>query len=173
MISKRRAAGAVLLTTIIMVAVLAIAVLSLMQAVLLYAKASSHVAINHQEFYQLEAAALEIGFSKQAAVAPCLVRKSSQNEIIKQLLRDDGCVKMVGQRQYHYLVDDLGEHPCLQILRDKLPVGSHHWLISVATATHVILQLRMAKPETTSECRQVEKRIIYEGVISWRYLQKQ
>jgi len=166
---RERVQGTVLLTTIIIVSILAILILSMMQAVFLYLKASGHVVVHQQEFYQLEAAAQKIAaFDKP--LAHCVVQKINPNDIMSQLLSDKGCVLMVGDQRYQYLIDDLGEYPCLNIAYDKRIYGSHHWLISIATSESAILQIRLVKRAETPRCKQVEEREVHEGISSWRYL---
>lgn len=83
---KIRSTGFVLLTTIMMIVILALLVLSLMQSLFLYIRSSNQVVINHKRLTEME-------------------------QIVDKLdLTQSGYVG-----QYIYVVEDLGLHPCLKI----------------------------------------------------------
>ena len=155
-----------------MIVILTTLVLTLMQAVFLYIKISNQEATKHEALYQLEAVAHRL---IRAENDPnCVVTEESPNQIVDLLLHNQGCSFNDNNRQYYYMIDDLGLYPCLQIVVGKKIYSSHHWLISAATAPpqQSILQLRIAKPARAIICDLVEARQINRGVISWRYLHR-
>lgn len=165
-----RQTGLVLLTTIIMISILTLLVLSLMQSMLLYLKAHNQVLIKHEVLYQLEAAAYQI--AKETYSSDCVLTNENPNRMLELLLSKRGCVFMEENRQYLYLIDDLGLFPCLQIKSGNEIQSSHHWLITVISSTsqHTALQLRVVKLTQAIACKAAEIRWIKKGVVSWRYL---
>ncbi len=148
-------------------------VLSLLQGVFLYIKLNNQVVKNHKNFYQLEAMAYKLAMKKDGlASSDCIMTETNPNQIVDLLLAKQGCTLTDNNQNYHYLIDDLGLYPCLQVQEDKTIYSSHHWLISVATFLphQAILQLRIAKPDRAITCERPEVHIINSGVISWRYL---
>jgi hypothetical protein len=124
--------GFVLFTTILMLAMLTLLVLSLMQAVLLYVKAGNQLTHRHQAFYQLETAAHLLQLSHLANHDfQCTVENKSPNEVIEHLKHHHGCEKVIGQEAYVYLLEDLGDFPCLQIELEHQIWSSHHWRLTV------------------------------------------
>ncbi|AHE66622.1 hypothetical protein [Legionella oakridgensis] len=165
--------GMVLLTTIILISMLAFLVLSLMQGVFLYSKASAYRVVEHQEFYQLEATAYKLVFRKEWHAKPHCVARHADWSQIEQALAKPHCTVMLAEKQYHYLIEDLGEYSELCILADGKTIGSHHWLLSVMNSRHDALQLRIAEPSGHQSCELSQQQMIAEGVISWRYLRHQ
>ena len=153
-----------------MIIILTMLVLTLMKAVFLNIKVDNQVVIKHEALYQLEAVAHKL---INAPIDPnCLVIIDDPNQALDLLLHHGGCSLIDHNRQYYYVVDDLGLYPCLQIISGKKIDSSHHWLINVATAPprQEILQLRIAKPVQAMACDFFEARQIHQRVISWRYL---
>ena len=145
-----RQGGMVLLTTMLMMVILTLLVLSLMQGVLLYIKASHQMMANHQGLHEMEVLANKLLLTKTVCV--------------------DGCVINDGSRQYRYVVDDQGLYPCLQIAVGESLHQSHHWLVTLATMQppNVVLQLRFAQPADIAKCESSSVRQIRSGVVSWR-----
>lgn len=163
--------GMILLTTLSMMAIIAMLVLSLMQSVFLYIRVTNALETQHETLSQLEAVAKELIEGNHPS--DCVLSLKNFNQINDLLLKKKGCSKRHNHQQYHYLINDLGTFPCLQITADsKQYFGSHHWLITVANElTPVsILQLRVAKLTKEGGCELEETRIIKEGVLSWRYI---
>lgn len=165
-----RQKGIVLFMTMITLSIVTLLILSLMQATLLYVKASNQLIQRHHAFYQLEAAANQLGvFSIRDS--RCMVSDKDPNEVVELLQRQHGCTTVVEQQSYRYLVEDLGVYSCLRIKSGRRLQSSHHWLLSVTTGgpTFELLQLRIARKVDLAPCdgRSI---IINEGVVSWRHL---
>ncbi len=164
--------GLVLFTTMMLTSILTLLVLSLIQAVFLYVKASQQFIHRHQAFYQLEAVANQLRLSNLLDEDfDCFVEGKNPNEVIELLKRHQGCKKMVGKQSYYYLFEDLGEQACFLIESNHNLFSSHHWLLSVVSMESPIevLQLRFAKSMSLMPCSDHE-RIISAGILSWRHL---
>ena len=163
---SRQQSGVVLLTTIMMIVVLTLLVLSLMQGVLLYIKGNNQIEVNHQTLYQMEAVANQLDLTNEA----CVVKDKTPNQLMSMVSSQQGCRFVDGDRDYLYLLEDLGLFPCLQILRNETPQGSHHWLMTLARTKppHLVLQWRVAAPAKTQVCELGAVHTIHQGVISWR-----
>lgn len=146
--------------------ILTLLVLSLMQEVFVYIKSSNQIRINHDVFHQMEGIANTLDLANSA----CVVLDKDPNQVVDMLAKNQGCVMVEGTRQYRYALEDLGLHPCLQIVVDETLYGSHHWLVTVASmqSPNMILQLRKARPVETDKCELSTRHRIYPGVISWR-----
>ena len=158
----------VLLTTIVMIVVLTMLVLTLMQAIFLYIKVNHQVVRKHDALYALETVAYSLMISEKNK--ECLVHIEDPNQVIEQLSHQLGCVIHDNGREYHYLIDDLGVFPCLQIQLDEKIYSSQQWLISVASSPpqQEIMQLRIAKPVMAIACDQGDALQINRGLMSWR-----
>ncbi|WP_133127050.1 hypothetical protein [Legionella nagasakiensis] len=162
--------GFILLTTIVMVSLLAFLVLSLMQGVFLYSKTSAQLVSNHQEFYQMETVAYQLAFRQEwFSVPDCIVENSGWNRM-ENALEKSHCRIVLEGKDYHYLIEDLGEYPAFCILTGSKMAGSHHWLLNVINHQGDLLQLRIAKTSVSQLCDSSSEQTIEEGVISWRYL---
>lgn len=157
--------GFVLLTTFLMLSLLALLVVANMKSVSLYFKMSNHLISSHQDFYRLEAVVNEIGISH---LHDCVSSEQDPNRLLEQLRQVQGCDLALFHHTYHYIVSDLGISPCLQINLNS----SHHWLISVIDVvlqSHS-LQVRVALPEKQGICLEEKSRLITGGIVSWRHL---
>lgn len=169
---KRSQKGMVLFMVIVFLAILTTLILTLMQSVFLYIKASNQLVEYHQSFYQLESAANQLQALDLSTIEPqCRLRGKTSNDVIKLLKGGRGCEWMMENQSYAYLLDDLGEYPCLQIKNKQSLMSSRHFLVSVITKDppYKLLQLRIAKIDGLGICQ--DKAIFIDsGVISWRYL---
>lgn len=163
-----RQKGVVLFTVIVMQAVLTLLVLSLLQALLLTIKASNQLATRHHRFYQLEATARQLQSTNFMSINPeCFVYDQSPNEMVKRLQHSDGCETSTAI----YLIDSLGEYPCLQMGSHGNRWSTRHWLVSVATKTSPfeLIQLRMAQKIPLGNCDGAIT-LIDHALLSWRHL---
>lgn len=163
-----RQQGMVLFTSMMMLVILSLLILSLMQAFFLSVKASSALTKKHQAFYQLEAIANQLRASNLSMMdSRCMVQSKSPNEILMMLKHHAGCEYLEDDVSYRYLIEDLGEYPCLQI---NSAMGSHHWLISLAKtdSTFLPLQIRIAVGVEPTQC-DGSVIAIHAGVLSWRH----
>lgn len=163
---SRSEKGIVLLSTMLIITIMTLLVLSMMQSVLLYMKASNQQIHQHQVFYEMEDAINRLDF----ASPNCVVHNQSAEQSIDQLVLNQGCTHEEKPRKYSYVLNELSPTPCLQIKTQNGMQGSHHWLITIATAElpHVVLQIRVAKPAETDPCPLNRVHRIHAGVLSWR-----
>lgn len=164
-----KSAGAVLLTTIIMVTLLATLILSLTHALLLYIHASSHLISRHNSFYQLENSAAVLSLSKNLPPS-CGAGKQTPNQLIDLLLSGKGCLYTHAKQRYYYLWQDLGDYPCLRINAGKNTYASHHLLISLRSSEGDVLQLRLGTVAIKDSSCKTGSRVVNNGILSWRYL---
>jgi hypothetical protein len=164
--------GMLMLTTILMLSIMSLLILTLLQGVLLYVKASHALVNRHQRFYQLEAVEQVLRLSLTNEIDnDCWVIDKNPNEIVHLLRLKNGCRQRILDKTYQYLIEDLGEQPCLRIASAHEVRSSHHWLL---TAAHTdppltIMQWRIAMAINLLAC-ETEVRMIPEGVISWRQI---
>lgn len=164
--------GIVLFTTILMLAMITVLILSLMQAVFLYAKASNHLAHRHEIFYQLESAAHQLSaLNLLSSDDACMLKGEAPDKIVNLLKFHKGCQINMNHHVFEYLIDDLGVFPCLQIDSNHHLDSSHHYLLTVAI--HQLpqlewIQLRIAKRIAPLPCDE-ETRLIHEGILSWAH----
>lgn len=161
-------AGFVLFSSMLMLTTLTVLVLSLMQGVLLYVKATHQQANRHKAFYRLESAvhATVHGFKREAL--HCTIKEKWPAQVIDRLKRGQGCLVKRVSHSYLYTFEDLGYFPCLHI-EGKSKTGSHHWRITMMDKDDdtQILQVRFVKPEKSIACARVPN-IIHNGIVSWQ-----
>lgn len=173
---KKGGDGFILFMTLCTVCVISVLLIASMQHVLLLHKAINQQELAHQNFYQLE------DLAKQLANAPSLAIKKnciqygadSANQVLQQLKENEGCLLLIGQTSYRYIIEDLGDFPCLVFYRNSQKFASHHTRISIMSVADnknqaSALQLRFIKPSTPVKCLEVERKI-KSGISSWRYI---
>lgn len=155
--------GMILLTTIVMISILTMIVASLLQSVMLYIR-SANQAIRYQKvFHQLEAMTKNIDLSH----SNCTVYNKNPNQLIAMLRMHQGCLVTDNQLSYEYLIEDLGNYPCLPIVIDKQHYSSRQWYVTVSTP-ELMLQWRLAQVGSLSDCKGITSKPIHAGVMSWR-----
>lgn len=169
---KRKDQGFIFLIVLLITAVISLLVVSSMQHLLLYFKASNHQEALHQRFYQLEAVALQLAQQKFFA-SSCIRHQDDANHALDTLLQHRGCSFKNGELSYQYFIEDLGSFPCLVAYEQGQKRASHHQRISVVSQEEGIpvsfLQIRYLSAGTIANCVGNE-RLIRLGISSWRYL---
>lgn len=163
--------GFIFLMTLIVVAVISLLVLTSMQHILLYHKAINKQEELHQNFYQLEAIALQL--SRHAMFgADCVGHKDAANQVMQKLLRREGCSLREGVSDYQYFIEDLGAFPCLVVQKNGLRRASYHRRVSVVRMDEgypvSLLQVRFITAGAVMKC-EAKARVIRSGMSSWRY----
>ena len=166
---KERSRGMILLTTLIMLALIASLLFSVMRGTWLYQKLTRQTRASHTAFYALEAAAShleKVGFKQVAS--NCLKKTKNLNQPVMLLRAGQGCILNYKQENYRYAVADLGVFACLKIKTQ----ASHHWVIAIMAPElgHEILTVRIAKPAGKRKKACSESSEINAGALSWRYL---
>lgn len=160
-----------MLTTLVMTALIAIWILSLLQMVLLLQQANQQLVQQHQAFYRLESQASRLlSLSSIGSWHKCLSRSQDPYQMMAQF-NQNGCRLTAGIDSYRYLITDLGVMPCLQIVTGDTLQASHHWLLTIANQDGMGFQWRVATPEKNVLCLDFgTSSQIQAGILSWRYL---
>lgn len=172
---SKRNRGFILLTTLCAILVMSTLLLTCLHHILLYHKALNVQERQHQNFYQLEYIAKQLTYSANAMInKSCVETRDMANEVILWLIKGQGCSLTVGQAQYRYIIEDLGDFPCLILYHQQQKYATRHLRVSVLSVGNgeygsSLLQLRFVKPAITYGCFGEEHQI-KEGVSSWRYL---
>src|SRR6202012_3348089 len=107
--------GIVLITTMMLIALLALFTLSQLQLFRLNIQALNLVKAKHQAFSMLETAAdkivQNITLSKQEE---CIFSEQDPKDLNDLLSNKKGCVLTYEKQVFYYFIEDLGFFPCLQ-----------------------------------------------------------
>jgi len=169
---RHRCNGFIFMVTLCFISVISLLLLTYMQHVMIYQRASTKQEMHHQRFYQMEH--LARGLSKASFNSPCRWQQDVTNGAIEQLKMHGGCLLKLGQDHYRYIIEDLGIYPCLVVEHQGIIQSTHHSRVSLlleANEEHAAsaLQIRMIHPAGELSCAQ-EPRMVTEGVSSWRFL---
>lgn len=171
---SQRCDGFILLMTLCIIFMMSLLLITCMQNALVYSKAVNQQEMLHQRFYQLEYQAIQIAQSPLLH-NKCLIQASDPNQVIGQLMHAEGCILKVGAEHYRYLVEDLGDFPCLQVQKKQGKYASHHTRISIAVSSdalntpEAVLQIRYINAALPQICPE-DERVVMSGISSWRYL---
>ena len=164
-------AGFIFLMTLCTVAIISLLVLTCMQHILLYYKAINAIAHQHQQFNQLEAVARDLAFAQYSNLDPdCIEYRDAANQVIERLKKHQGCSKGT---QYRYLIEELGDFPCLVIQSQERKYSTHHRRVSVLlladdNSPESFIQIRHISAMNALSCAGTETEVT-EGISSWRY----
>ncbi|MCC5013913.1 MULTISPECIES: hypothetical protein [unclassified Legionella] len=168
-----REAGMVLISTMLMVALLALLVVSQMQTVFLVYKSLNRLVDKHQSFYQLEMIAQKLSsFNSNQLQAACLVTEKNPDEVFTLLKNGKACSLSYEQQSFFYLIEELGFFPCMQTVKEKGIYSTQHWRLTVLAKDERFnfLQLRIARIAPFIRCEKKPLVFIHTGILSWRYL---
>lgn len=171
---KQREEGFIFLLTLCIIMVVSLLLITGLHHVLLYHKALNQQEIQHQNFYQLEHLARQlVGSSHTVTNRDCVINTDAPNQIIQHLSHNQGCLLISGQIKYRYMIEDLGDFPCLVVYQRQLKYASHHIRISIVRTGDAnntsALQLRWIRPSAILDCPYAEH-LVKSGISSWRYL---
>ena len=165
--------GFILLMTLLIILVISLLVLTCMQHVLLYYKAINTLEVQHQNFYQLEGLAVQIASAEPLALdEQCVVHGDMINQVMHQLIHNQGCSLIVGPFKYKYRVEDLDDFPCLVIQTSHGTFSTHHRRVSLVSladkSPSALLQIRYITPINAQTCLG-SLQLVTPGISSWRY----
>jgi len=172
---KQRCDGFIFLLTLCIILVVSLLLITGLHHILLYHKALNQQEIQHRNFYQLEHVARQlVRISRADMDKECIVAKDAPNQMIQQLSRNQGCLLIMGQIKFRYLIEDLGDFPCLVVHQQHQKYASHHTRISMMMMgeddnTTSALQLRWIRTSALLDCPGIEHSV-NSGISSWRYL---
>lgn len=166
---RERSRGMILLTTLIMLALIASLLFSMMRGTWIYQKLAKQTHKSHDAFYALEAVASHLEKSGLKHIPKkCINKTNDLNQPVSILHSKQGCELNYKHHVYYYAIADLGVFACLKIKAQ----ASHHWSLAVTAPEvgHEILAIRVAKPAGKRKkiCKASSE--INTGVLSWRYL---
>ncbi len=139
-------AGIVLITTLILIGLLALLTLSQLQILLLNYKVLNLASEQQKDFLILEKAAKQLlkQIDRKAHGACSVSKNESVN--LDFLFEKQSCPLVYEKQQFHYLIEDLGVFPCLQIKQDKQIYSTRHFRLSVQSDKN-------KDPFTTTFCK--------------------
>lgn len=156
----------VLLFTLMMIVVCSLLILTQLQAVFIHYQTMHALLHERQAFFNAEKVARKLAFLKN--IPPkCLYLNQDPNELLQAV--NKGCLYVEDGALYHYVVEDLGDYPCLRVHTGSQDSGTHHRLLTLQ-AGHDILQLRVGVAAQIGVCEHVSIQWIREGLLSWRFL---
>lgn len=171
---RKQNGGFIFLMTLLMISIMSLLLTASMQHLLLYYQAINQLQKTHQRFYQLESLAMQLAkkpwdsFNKE-----CVIEADAASYNLQQLIRHQGCILERDSNHYRYIIENLGDHPCLMALQNNKTVSTHHARVSILevgkNSSDSLLQLRLITPIVAQAC-DGEKHTVPLGISSWRYL---
>lgn len=167
--------GFIFFMTLCLISIMSALVLLCLQHLLLYHQVLNKQEEGHQRFYQLENIALQLINNPSLVMAPeCIQWEDSANKAMEMLAAGKGCLLQVEGESYLYLLEDLGDFPCLILTERKKKLTSHHLRLSLLLEgrhgfSALGLQIRLIKSGGISKCKG-RKHNVFSGISSWRPL---
>lgn len=166
--------GFIFIVTLLMITVISLLSLASMQHILLYHKVINRQEESHKNFYNLEAVTKQL--SQKYMLLPvfdCVHQEDSPDHALYKLLHHQGCSITNEGLQYQYLIEDLGEFPCLVALSKNRKYATHHRRLSIVQLEKgnplSFLQVRLVSLGGDPNCL-TNEHVTPLGVSSWRYL---
>lgn len=169
-----RQQGAIFVLTLILLSLISVLLLTSMQHLVLYQRATVNQELQHQHFYQLEQVMDQlITDTTTWSRLSCFLDQDKANTVMSQLAQQ-GCTMTMNQEQYSYLIEDLGEYPCLVVAYPGVTHATHHFRVSLIHQEHddfsrTLLQVRIIRLGEKTRCA-AHRQLVALGVSSWRYL---
>ena len=163
----------ILLSTILMLMVLALLVLSQMQLVMIYYQANNQLLNSHRVLRLLENEAHKVVSARSERwQASCVFHSDNPNGIILQIRHGKGCSLLIDKEPFAYLIEELGVYACMQSVRENKLYSTHQWRVTVlALGNHSqVIQLRFARLAPPLSCDPEKTVYLKPGILSWRYL---
>lgn len=166
--------GFIFTVTLLMITVISLLLLASMQHILLYHKVISRQEESHKNFYNLENVVGQLSQKYLALSAPnCVIEEISQSQVLHKLLHHQGCSLSNEGLRYEYLIEDLGNFPCLVTRVKNQQYATHHQRLSVVQLDKgkplSFLQVRLIAVGKLTNCL-VKERVTPLGISSWCYL---
>lgn len=171
---NKQCGGFIFLMTLNIIFIITLLLLTCLQQVLLYSKAINSQEKEHQNFYQLEAIAMQLAQTQGLVASSCFKNKEAPNSIIDKLVHNQGCSLTADHVSYQYFVEDLGTFPCLVSEHEGVKYATRHsrvTLLQLSDEAHLpaaVLQIRYIKADNAWGCQGAEHQVS-EGISSWRY----
>ena len=165
---EEKNSGFILIATLCIIALITLLILTSMQHVLMYYKAINRHKLQQREFFQHEKLALQLA-NTPLIESHCVEHSDAINTVLQRLSASEGCHFIDQQIQYYYLIEDLGEFPCLVTRQQKSTRHIRVSLLQRSNNQDYLLQIRYLKPLPYLSCLSQSK-VVNSGVGSWRYL---
>ncbi|MBA2656320.1 MAG: hypothetical protein H0U70_04965 [Tatlockia sp.] len=162
-----------MLTTMLIIGLLALLVLTQMKSLLLNAKNLGLLKKRQQIFWTLETVAQQIMQKNvQRETGLCFLAERDPNEVVDLLKNTRGCSLIQSKQVFHYLIEDLGFVPSSQLKVNNPSYCLRHFRLTVQAHEKpgAILQLRYAKKAGFKNCTALQLKLGKPGLLSWRYL---
>lgn len=159
-------AGFILITTLLLIGIIAGFVLSAMQDLHAFTKEFLDLDSQYSTMMHLENTARAIIVANKNT--PCLRTQDNPNAILAELKRG-GCTYQADKLTFTYLIEDLGLQPCL-LTQIAPPLGAHMFRLTIAL-NNDFLQISWAERSKIEPCSNYALRI-EPGIKSWRFLPK-
>jgi hypothetical protein len=172
---NKRSDGFILGMTLCVILVITLLILACMQHVLLLNKAMNRQEREHQVFYEIEDVAVQLAQTQfNQLEKQCISHDKTANQAINMLFRNEGCSFKAGHNLYQYIIEDLGEFPCLVLHHNDQKRSTHHSRITLLLlskeeyAVSKVVQIRYINASDLYTC-EGQEHVVFTGVSSWRY----
>ena len=170
---NHRQQGVILLMTLLLLGVISALIVAQLEMVLLHQKAHHQFFARQKIRDNLEQLALQMmSFSSYQGQSHCMMMPNQDpNQAIAQLKTHPVCTLTREQKNYIYLIEDLGVEPCLQTWTHDVPLSTRHWRITIRQkeGSNDYLQLRIATLTDYYFCPKQQVLYIIPGIVSWRF----
>lgn len=170
---KLRQSGMVLFFTLMLLSILSVLLLAQLSILLAHQKSMNQIRQRYETQHALETFAQ--GLLSEASLSwktSCMVSGDRlPNSIPEKLAKHGGCVAHQGRYAVYFLMESLGDFPCVQVIDKGLPYSTRHWRLTVLTDNAEALQIRLVTPITYLACPSADVSLVREGIISWRQWQ--
>ena len=173
---NRRCDGFIFLMTLCTICVISLMILTCIQQVFLYSKALNRQEYQHQNFYKMEDILMQLTeFQLDLIDRECFIPVNRADKVIGKLAKDGGCLVPGGDKRYRYLIEDLGDFPCVVTQKEGQMRSTHHIRITLLQSPDdfnpatAVLQVRNIKDIASLSCHG-ETNQVSTGISSWRYI---
>ncbi|WP_165483190.1 type II secretion system protein [Legionella quateirensis] len=162
--------------TLCTICVISLLILTCIQHVFLYSKALNRQQYQHQNFYQMEDTLMQLTELQLHLIdQECIIPTKGADKVIGKLVKNEGCLVPGSDKHYRYLIEDLGDYPCVVTQKEGQMLSTHHIRITLLQSPDAynpaasVLQVRNIK-ESASESCHGETHQVSTGISSWRYI---
>jgi hypothetical protein len=162
--------GLILVTTLLLLALLALFTLAQLQFILLDYQALNAVREKQQALWELESLTGQLVNTVDLTTpGPCLLKSQDLNKPLDLLVKQQGCRLDKGKKRFYYLFEDLGIFPCLQLRLKQRLQSTQHFSLSIRAAKQTpLLQVRFARPIALQTCEAGKVNQGHIGLLTWR-----
>lgn len=145
---------------------------TIMHHVLLFYKVVNRRERQHQDFYQMEYLARQLAETKFDH-SDCMLYADQANTVIVKLKSNKGCTVQIKGIKYYYLIEELGDFPCMIAVKNEKHYSTHHRRVSLMLVSqdspNSLLQIRYFIAIPLQSCYGTRYDVSL-GLNSWRYM---